>query len=407
MTIRNALGGALLASLAILGAALARDGLDPVLALAAVAAILAAAWLSRPPRRPPGAPPVAVSMERLARVDALFATIPDALVLVDRRTVVLEANDAARRLLPALREGLPLSFALRAPAVLEALARVIQSGEAQSVEYSERVPVERSFQVRLARLADLEGSPPASEGVVLVFYDLTAIRRVERQRADFVANASHELRTPLAALLGFVETLQGSAREDPAARDRFLEVMRAQALRMRRLIDDLLSLSRIEMAVHQPPSTQIELAPLLRQAVDALGGLAQERGVEIDVEAQDGLLVVADRDELLRLAENLIENAIKYGGEGGRVDIRAAREEGGMALTVRDYGAGIAPEHLPRLTERFYRVDAGASREKGGTGLGLAIVKHIVTRHRGRLAIESEPGRGATFRVTLPMPTPA
>jgi two-component system phosphate regulon sensor histidine kinase PhoR len=226
-------------------------------------------------------------------------------------------------------------------------------------------------------------------------------------RADFVANASHELRTPLAALSGFIETLQGSARDDAKARERFLAIMQEQAWRMARLIDDLLSLSRIELNAHRRPDTPVDLVPIVRQVVDGLETLARDRGVTVNVAATDALTVLGDRDELIRLFENLIENALKYGAAGKRVEIKLAPGlsvdgEPEAQVGVRDYGPGIAPAHLPRLTERFYRVDVAESRAQGGTGLGLALVKHILNRHRGRLTIESASGAGATFTVHLP-----
>jgi two-component system phosphate regulon sensor histidine kinase PhoR len=232
-------------------------------------------------------------------------------------------------------------------------------------------------------------------------------------RVDFVANASHELRTPLAALSGFIETLTGPARNDTAARERFLDIMEAQAKRMARLIDDLLSLSRIELAAHVRPQTPVELVPIVRQVVDALQMLARDRGVIVTIQApKEPLTVSGDRDELTRVFENLIENALKYGASGKRVEITLSRafHVGGSEealVAVRDFGPGIAAEHLPRLTERFYRVDVTESREQGGTGLGLALVKHIMNRHRGRLTIESRPGEGATFTVRLPVSTRA
>jgi two-component system, OmpR family, phosphate regulon sensor histidine kinase PhoR len=232
---------------------------------------------------------------------------------------------------------------------------------------------------------------------------------VEQMRADFIANASHELRTPLAALSGFIDTLQGAAREDPVARERFLEIMRAQASRMARLIDDLLSLSRIELSEHIEPATPIDLVPVIRQVLDALQTLAQEREVEVKLVAPEQAIVRGDRDELIGVFENLVENALKYGSSGKRVDIEvraaAAGDTGGgeAKVSVRDYGPGIAPEHVPRLTERFYRVDVGQSRAEGGTGLGLALVKHVLNRHRGRLTIESSLGSGSTFIVHLPL----
>jgi two-component system phosphate regulon sensor histidine kinase PhoR len=249
----------------------------------------------------------------------------------------------------------------------------------------------------------------ARDMLVMTFHDLTPLRRVEEMRADFVANASHELRTPLAALSGFIETLQGPAKDDAAARERFLAIMRSQATRMARLIDDLLSLSRIELNAHLRPSTPVELAPIVRQVVDGLQMLARERAVEIRVEAlAEPLTVLGDRDELVRALENLVENALKYGASGKRVDVtlsRGAARDGAdeARIAVRDYGPGIAREHLPRLTERFYRVDVAGSRAQGGTGLGLALVKHVLNRHGGRLAIESAAGAGATFTVHLPL----
>jgi two-component system phosphate regulon sensor histidine kinase PhoR len=252
----------------------------------------------------------------------------------------------------------------------------------------------------------ISGPAPFGKLVLVTLDDLTPLRRVEEMRADFVANASHELRTPLAALSGFIETLQGAARDDPEARTRFLSIMQAQATRMARLIDDLLSLSRIELNAHLRPTTPVELRVIIRQVVDGLQTLARDREVEIKVtESAVGVEVLGDRDELLRVFENLIENALKYAASGKRVDIvlsaDSAKHE--ARVSVRDYGPGIAPEHLPRLTERFYRVDVVDSRAQGGTGLGLALVKHILNRHGGRLSIESAHGKGASFTAVLPL----
>jgi two-component system, OmpR family, phosphate regulon sensor histidine kinase PhoR len=246
----------------------------------------------------------------------------------------------------------------------------------------------------------------------MTFHDLTPLRRVEEMRADFIANASHELRTPLAALSGFIETLQGPARDDTKARERFLAIMQEQARRMARLIDDLLSLSRIELNAHRRPDTPTDLVPIIRQVVDGLETLARDRGVSVNIEAANALNVLGDHDELVRVFENLVENALKYGAPGKRVDIKltpgtSTHGEAEAQASVRDYGPGIAPEHLPRLTERFYRVDVSESRAQGGTGLGLALVKHILNRHRGRLTIESALGAGATFTIHLPTANPA
>jgi two-component system phosphate regulon sensor histidine kinase PhoR len=242
----------------------------------------------------------------------------------------------------------------------------------------------------------------------MTFHDLTPLYRVEQVRADFVANASHELRTPLAALSGFIDTLQGPAREDSEARAKFLDIMQAQASRMARLIDDLLSLSRIELRAHINPDARVDLIVIVRQVLDSLQTLARERDVSLTLATPaDSLTVHGDRDELTRLFENLVENALKYGASGKRVEVaveinRKAQPDD-VKVSVRDHGPGIAPEHVPRLTERFYRVDVGQSRAEGGTGLGLALVKHILNRHRGRLSIDSVQGSGSTFSAYLPL----
>ncbi|MEA2927915.1 MAG: two-component system, OmpR family, phosphate regulon sensor histidine kinase PhoR, partial [Hyphomicrobiales bacterium] len=265
-----------------------------------------------------------------------------------------------------------------------------------------RVPVDRWFAAHVAPL----GGPP--NRLMIVLHDLTPLRRTEEMRVDFVANASHELRTPLAALSGFIDTLRGSARDDAAARERFLAIMKSQATRMARLIDDLLSLSRIELTEHMHPDKPVDLVPIVRQVTDGLQTLAVERNVEVELGAPDApMIVLGDRDELTRVFENLVENALKYGASGKRVSVSFASAKSAAGtealVAVRDYGPGIAAEHLPRLTERFYRVDVTQSRAEGGTGLGLSLVKHILNRHRGRIVIESEAGKGATFTARLPL----
>ena len=337
---------------------------------------------------------------------SLVAGLPDPVVALDREGRVLALNERARALAPALRQGEPVSFALRVPEVIEAIGRATKEAEEQRVVYFERVPLDRWYETVIMPVK----RDPNTRGrdlVLMTFHDLTPLRRVEEMRADFVANASHELRTPLASLLGFIETLQGSARQDPKARDRFLSIMQEQGRRMARLIDDLLSLSRIELNAHRRPDTPVDLVPIIRQVSDGLETLARDRGVSVNITGAGALSVLGDHDELLRVFENLIENALKYGAAGRRVDIKIAMgssAEGDQEaqVSVRDYGPGIAPEHLPRLTERFYRVDVAESRAQGGTGLGLALVKHILNRHRGRLTIDSTPGVGATFTVHLP-----
>jgi two-component system phosphate regulon sensor histidine kinase PhoR len=332
-------------------------------------------------------------------VAALIEAMPEPVLAVTGDGRVMAANRAAKGVLPALRIGGNLALALRDPDILDAVDRVFTSGQTEQVSWRDRVPVERVFDVTVAAL-DRAGEDRA---LVLTLRDLTEALRVERMRADFVANASHELRTPLASLLGFVETLQGPAREDARARDRFLAIMADQARRMARLIDDLLSLSRIEQNLHLRPDKPVDLSLAVRHVAETLAPLAAESDVVLSVTAPEPVIVAGQRDELLRVAENLVENAIKYGASPGRVEIAVAAQRRIGLLTVRDYGSGIAPEHLPRLTERFYRIDAGQSRAKGGTGLGLAIVKHIVARHRGRLTIESEVGQGTLITVTVPL----
>jgi two-component system phosphate regulon sensor histidine kinase PhoR len=408
LPVPSALRAALVAALALLALAGIRGQLDLWWAVGAAGAVAGGVLIAGRAGSPAESAPATSGQAREATSETLLDNIPDPLILVDRRIVVRQANEAATALLPALRVGHPLSFALRAPDVLDGIGEALRSGLPVRVEYAERVPAERAFEVQIGPLRTASGAAGAQQGVLLFFRDLTAARRLEHMRVDFVANASHELRTPLASLLGFVETLQGPAREDPAVRDSFLEIMRGQAQRMTRLIDDLLSLSRIELKAHLKPDTPLDLKAVVRQMTDTLSPLARERGVEVALSVEEGPhVVLGERDELLRVVENLVDNAVKYGESGGRVDVtlrRTARGDGRpveIELSVRDRGPGIPPEHLPRLTERFYRADVVESRQKGGTGLGLAIVKHIVARHRGRLAIESEPGQGATFRVFL------
>jgi len=254
------------------------------------------------------------------------------------------------------------------------------------------VPVERHFQAYAARVSV---TPPVT---VLLLHDLTMVRRSEQMRTDFIANASHELRTPLAAVTGFIDTLRGHAKDDEVAREQFLEIMATETARMRRLIQDLLSLTRIEMNEHVPPEARVELDGVVRQAVAGLMPLAAEDGIAMVVDSVPGLPpVLGDHDELVQLFQNLVHNAIKYGRENGKVTVSLGLQDGQLVAAVRDEGEGISPNAIPRLTERFYREDVKRSRERGGTGLGLAIVKH-----QGRLAIESRQGEGSVFTVFLP-----
>ncbi|MCA2000209.1 MAG: two-component sensor histidine kinase [Hyphomicrobiales bacterium] len=343
------------------------------------------------------------------RLNAVLDAISAPTVLIDRRGIVMHGNAAAFAAFPGLRNDHPVAFGIRAPDMIAAIEAVIRAEPEAHATIIDRVPVERSFDVLIRRLAlepDGRRPPVGAPFAVIFMQDTTDARRLEAMRVDFVANASHELRTPLASILGFIETLQGAARNDPQARTAFLAIMEAQARRMARLIEDLLSLSKIELSAHIPPSDPVDLALLVRSVCDALGGLARDRGVTLVLDVPEApMVVIGDRDELVRVIENLVENGIKYGQSGGRVEIRMSRTdapEEGVLLAVRDFGPGIAAEHLPRLTERFYRADVNESRDQGGTGLGLAIVKHIVTRHRGRLAIDSRLGEGSTFTIILP-----
>jgi two-component system phosphate regulon sensor histidine kinase PhoR len=348
-----------------------------------------------------------------ALIGQLIGGLPNPAIVLDRDARVIAFNPAAAAVAPALRAGEPALITLRMPELVDAIRRAVRRREPQRVEFFQRVPHDRWFEafVTPVRLGDVEHGP--SDLLMMTFNDLTPLRLVEEMRADFIANASHELRTPLAALLGFIETLQGPAKNDFAAREKFLVIMQGQATRMARLIDDLLSLSRIELNAHLQPNTPLDLAPIVRQVADGLQTLARDRQVDIKVNAPaEPLTVLGDRDEMIRALENLVENALKYGAAGKRVDITLSRAQtrAGLPearLAVRDYGPGIAPEHLPRLTERFYRVDVADSRAQGGTGLGLALVKHVLNRHGGRVTIESTPGQGATFTMHLPLPTGA
>ncbi len=330
----------------------------------------------------------------------LLDQLPIPVMLLDDDERVLFVNRSMRDVLGPGLDRKRASSVLRNPDVLAAIAEA-RHGFATDVPFSLPVPIERHYQAYAARISV---SPSVT---ALLLHDLTVVKRSEQLRADFIANASHELRTPLAAVSGFIETLRGHARHDETARDQFLDIMTVEAARMRRLIDDLLSLSRIEMNEHVKPEGRIGLESVVRQAAAALRPLAAQDGIAVTVEAQPGLPpVIGEQDELAQLFQNLIHNAIKYGRERGKVQVTIGQSDGQVFAAVRDDGEGIAPSAIPRLTERFYRVDVKRSRERGGTGLGLAIVKHIISRHQGRLSIESKPGEGSVFTVFLPAAPP-
>ncbi len=349
---------------------------------------------------------------------AVFDALPIPLLMIGAERRIRRANPAAEEILEqgtgGTLTGRDLSALMRNPELLEAVEEVLGGAEGRVVEFARAGPVARYFSARVARLP---GAGRDGAAAILAVHDLTALKRAEQLRADFVANASHELRTPLASLLGFIETLRGPAREDAEARQRFLAVMQEQGRRMARLVEDLLSLSRIELLEHSPPRGSADLAGLARAVAKTLQPQAKARDMSFELELEDLPAVTGDGDELAQVLQNLLDNAIKYGRAGtlirvsGRrlaADSAGARRLGrpGVALSVVDRGEGIARAHLPRLTERFYRVDTGRSRKLGGTGLGLAIVKHILNRHRGHLEIDSTPGQGSSFTVLLPIAEP-
>ncbi|MBM3621671.1 MAG: PAS domain-containing protein [Alphaproteobacteria bacterium] len=334
--------------------------------------------------------------------------LPDPLFAVDRRRRLVRWNRAASDLVGTPTADRDLSATVRHPALLDAIDAALEAQapiDTAIVELALAGPPERVFSAHVKRLprATADGSL-----ALIVLHDISALRRAERMRADFVANASHELRTPLAGLVGFVETLRGPARDDPEARARFLAIMAEQTDRMRRLVEDLLSLSRIEQREHEPPTARVDVAGVLRGVRDLIDMKARQRGVTVAFDIPDDLpAVTGDADELTMVFQNLADNAVKYTAAGTAVRVVAKAGDGWVRVHVVDQGEGIASEHVARLTERFYRVDTARSREMGGTGLGLAIVKHALSRHRGRLEIDSEPGRGSTFTVVLPVALPS
>jgi two-component system phosphate regulon sensor histidine kinase PhoR len=337
--------------------------------------------------------------------------VPEPAVALNAAARIVHANRLAEEQFGAGRRGGHIASMSRDPGLLAAVEEALVTRQPQTVELHGRVPVERRLLATIVPLdRPLDRAEPAGRDVpvlLITFRDLSEQDRLARMRADFVANASHELRTPLAYLKGSVETLLGPARDDPAARETFLKTMGEQAERMSRLVDDLLSLSRVEMREYLPPAGEADLAAVLADVAQTLEPMAQRAGVTLSLSGRDHAAVVrGDHDELAQVFQNLIQNAIKYGRQGGTVEVRLSQEPASRAVRYRvdviDDGPGIAPQHLPRLTERFYRVSVAASREKGGTGLGLAIVKHILNRHRGELAINSQLGQGSTFSVILP-----
>ena len=356
-----------------------------------------------------------IEPSRQVEMFAVMSSLPDPIFLLHGDGRVIYQNLAAKEAVGVIDPETIIYSLLRAPEVRQALDMIAQGNPQAKTEFVQPFPSRRHFEVHVAAIQGIDDYPTpyadksrTDTQIVMRLRDLTPQQQLDQMRTDFVANASHELRTPLASLIGFIETLQGAAKDDEKAREKFLSIMVTQARRMSRLIDDLLSLNRIEMNVHIRPDENVDFSEIVHHVVDTLKPIADNTGVEIDLNIATGGLweITGDRDELVQVVQNLVENAIKYGQDGKRVDISLVREvrefkSDFLHLKIRDYGPGIAPEYLPRLTERFYRVDVVSSREKGGTGLGLAIVKHILNRHRGNLNIESAPGQGATFIVTL------
>jgi two-component system phosphate regulon sensor histidine kinase PhoR len=350
-------------------------------------------------------------------LNALLDVMPDPILVVDEERRVVRANRAALHEFGQMAVDKPLEATLRDPGLLGAVDGILSRRREPAIDQDTQLALHLPGGVARAFAARVVPVRLSGQAAVLIgLREQTDQLMIERMRSDFIANASHEIRTPLAALLGFIETLQGPARADPEARERFLETMAAEARRMSRLVEDLLSLSRIELIAHQPPDGEVDLADCALTVVRNLEPYARDREVALDVRIEPMLSPVpGDRDQLIQLLTNLIDNAIKYGGAGTTVTVAVDRlatappaagpltGRPAARIMIRDQGPGIAREHLPRLTERFFRADPARSRAAGGTGLGLAIVKHILRRHRGHLAIESEPGQGSTFIVHLPL----
>ncbi|MGJ8545517.1 MAG: sensor histidine kinase [Sulfitobacter sp.] len=335
----------------------------------------------------------------------MIAAMPLPCLAIDRAERIVALNDPARRLLGRQIEGRHYITVLRQPALVEAVENCMADRKPRRARYlSSEGQQETTYDVHLAHV-------PSRNLVLLSFSDASQAEQAVQMRRDFVANVSHELRTPLTALMGFIETLRGPARDDVAARERFLKIMSGEAERMNRLVGDLLSLSKVEEEARMRPRDVVDLQDILRATLRNLSPIAVEAEIRLMPVMPSGpILIRGDSDQLIQVFTNLVENAIKYGGSGKavKVYVQTHLDDGALRgpsvrAQVIDEGPGIAAVHLPRLTERFYRADNHRSRDLGGTGLGLAIVKHIVNRHRGRLKITSKPGEGATFTVILPM----
>lgn len=343
----------------------------------------------------------------------IIDSLTDPFVLLTTERRVAHVNKAARDILGDRVVAKDISFYFRNPIALKTIDLTLQDGAERAQEISVLDPIERVYLMRTSLIKNpidsVNATDVPAQYLLISFLDITRIKQSEKMRVDFVANASHELRTPLAAILGFIETLQGPAANDSKARERFLGIMFSEATRMQRLIDDLLSLSRIELDQHVTPVGKIELAPLLANLTNTIELREKRQSSIFKLDLENLPAVSGDRDQLVQVFQNLIDNALKYGRADEPILITARKTDrlpgrpgSGILISIFNAGDGIPAEHLPRLTERFYRVDTARSRQIGGTGLGLAIVKHIITRHRGTLQIESTLGVGTTFSIYLP-----
>lgn len=339
--------------------------------------------------------------------NSILAGIPLAAILVDPDSSIIVINAMAEDLFGLGLQGRHYITVLRQPALLECVENCLQQNRETQTRFAKFSTTHDMVFDAICRPVNLD----RGQGALLTLQDVTPFEEAGQMRRDFVANVSHELRTPLTALAGFIETLRGPARDDSVARERFLGIMEHETSRMNRLVRDLLSLSRVESEQRIRPDEKLDVVGVIEAAVVALRPMAQENDVRLVFDAPaEPVLLTGDSDQLQQVFVNLLENGIKYGAKN--VDVTVEIEQfsldshlrsPGVQIIVRDQGEGIDPRHLPRLTERFYRVDGHRSREMGGTGLGLAIVKHIVNRHRGRLKIESELGKGSKFTVILPV----
>ena len=345
----------------------------------------------------------------LSDVRPLIMALPNPVIVVGPDNRISGINGPASRLFGKECDGWHYITALRQPALLDMIEATLKDGGHRTARYLGNDGArDTTWEVAASGVALANGI-----SVVLSFQDMTALEDAGEMRRDFVANVSHEMRTPLTSLLGFIETLRGPARNDPAAQERFLGIMEQEAGRMHRLVEDLLSLSRVEGDERVRPTTTVDLRALALEVMDALKPVADGAGATITLVAPDeGVQVLGDWGQLWQVASNLIENGVKYGAKGGEVLVtitppvhEAVLRQEGVRLSVKDDGEGIPEHHIARLTERFYRVDTHRSREVGGTGLGLAIVKHIINRHRGRLRVDSALGQGSVFTVILPVST--